>query len=136
VLGPEFRQLQVPIEKMVDHRDLRPIIPEWDVNSVFVHKVANVKEWDGAANHSDDDQRPVFGCVRRSHWIGSMLFIAYVVRNSNPTQWERRPCRSLFLFNQTNTNIHGEYPRRCRGLNYVTPFGVKKIPRHRGTALL
>jgi hypothetical protein len=28
-------------------RNMRPVIPEWDVNSVFVHKVADVREWDG-----------------------------------------------------------------------------------------
>ena len=34
------------------YRNMRPIIPEWDVNSVSVNEVANVQEWSGAANRS------------------------------------------------------------------------------------
>jgi hypothetical protein len=71
---------------IIDHRDLGPIVPEWDVNSVFVHKVANVQEWSGAADGSEEDQRLVFGCVKRSHWIGSRLYVN--PRSKFP--WHRR----------------------------------------------
>ena len=92
VLGPEFRQLQVTVQKMSYHWDLRPIIPEWDVNSISIYEVANVQEWGGAANRSEEDQRLVFGCVRKSHWIGSMLYIAYVPTNSKPNVIQKTKC--------------------------------------------
>jgi len=36
-------------------------------------------KWRCAANRSDEDQRPVFGCVRKGHWIGSKLFMFGVI---------------------------------------------------------
>jgi hypothetical protein len=93
VLGPEFRQLQVTVQKMIDHWDLRPIIPEWDVNCVFVHKVADVQEWNGATGRSEEDQRLVFGCVRRCHLIEAMLFIAYIPTNSKPNVIQKTKCK-------------------------------------------